>query len=212
MKPGAGTKAAPTAAPAATAPAADSPADRPPAAAPAPTGKRPDDDDPSPRVELKTSLGTIVLELDRARAPITVENFLHHVAAGYYEGTIFHRVIPTFMAQGGGYTQARKRKAPLRDPIRNESEGGLTNARGTIAMARSGDPDSATSQFFLNVVDNAYRLDFPKASGHGYAVFGKVVEGMDVVDRIRDSTIVDQGGAFKDCPEQDIVIESARRL
>jgi cyclophilin family peptidyl-prolyl cis-trans isomerase len=180
---------------------------------PAPSAKQPDDEDPSPRVEMKTSLGTIVLELDRKRAPITVENFLRYAAAGFYEGTVFHRVMPTFMIQGGGYTAAHKRKKSIGDPIKNESEGGLTNARGTIAMARPGEPDSATCQFFINVVDNGYRCDYPNAKGgHGYAVFGKVVEGMDVVDKIRHSKILDQGGAFVNCPEQDIVIESVRRL
>jgi len=174
--------------------------------------KRPDDDDPTPRVEMKTSMGVIVLELDRRRAPITVENFLHYVEAKYYDGTLFHRVMPTFMIQGGGYTQEKKRKKPIRDPIRNESPDGVTNARGTIAMARTGDPDSATAQFFINVVDNGYRLDFPNSRGHGYAVFGKVTRGMDVVDKIRDTETAPQGVALKNCPVKDVVIESVRRL
>jgi cyclophilin family peptidyl-prolyl cis-trans isomerase len=137
-----------------------------------------------PQVELKTSLGSIVLELDREKAPQTVDNFLQYVKEGHYNGTIFHRVIPGFMVQGGGFTPDLKQK-PTRAPIRNEAGNGLRNATGTIAMARTAEPHSASSQFFINVSDNA-ALDFsaPTQSGHGYAVFGKVIKGMDVVNRI----------------------------
>ena len=137
-----------------------------------------------PQVELRTSLGTIVLELDREKAPQTVDNFLQYVKEGHYNGTIFHRVIPGFMVQGGGFTADLQQK-PTRAPIRNEAGNGLRNVTGTIAMARTAEPHSASSQFFINVSDNA-ALDFREATqtGYGYAVFGKVVKGMDVVSRI----------------------------
>jgi len=182
-----------------------------PAPKPAKKTKRPDDDDPTPRVEMKTSMGLIVLELDRRRAPIAVENFLHYVEAKYYDRTLFHRVIKTFMIQGGRYTPEKKKKKPFRDPIRNESADGLTNARGTIAMARFSDPDSATAQFFINVVDNGSRLDYPNMNGHGYTVFGRVTEGMDVVDKIRDVKTARLSERLKYCPVEDVVIESVRR-
>jgi len=192
-------------------PAAPKPAPK-PAKAPPKIKKRPDDDEARPRVEMKTSMGVIVLELDRRRAPITVENFLRYVEAKFYDGTLFHRVRPAFMIQGGGYTPEKKRKKGKRDPIRNESADGLTNARGTIAMARAGDPDSATSQFFINVVNNGGALDYPNADGHGYAVFGKVTKGMDVVDKIRNVKTEKLSERLKDCPVKDVVIESVRRL
>jgi cyclophilin family peptidyl-prolyl cis-trans isomerase len=137
-----------------------------------------------PQVELKTSLGSIVLELDRDKAPQTVDNFLQYVKDGHYNGTIFHRVIPGFMVQGGGFT-ADMREKPTRGQIKNEAGNGLRNATGTVAMARTPDPHSASAQFFINVSDNA-ALDFrePTQNGYGYAVFGKVVKGMDVVNRI----------------------------
>jgi peptidyl-prolyl cis-trans isomerase A (cyclophilin A) len=138
------------------------------------------------KVKLATSAGDIVIELDAAKAPKTVENFLGYVKAGHYDGTIFHRVIPTFMIQGGGMTADMKEKS-TRAPIPLESRNGLSNLRGNVAMARTGDPNSATAQFFINVQDNA-RLDAANArDGNGYAVFGKVVSGMDVVDKIRDT-------------------------
>ena len=137
------------------------------------------------RVKLQTSAGDVVLELQRDHAPQTVDNFLSYVRFRHYDGTIFHRVIPGFMIQGGGM-DARMQEKPTQKPIALEARSGLTNVRGSVAMARTGDPNSATSQFFINVVDNA-SLDAANArDGHGYAVFGKVVEGMDVVDKIRE--------------------------
>jgi peptidyl-prolyl cis-trans isomerase A (cyclophilin A) len=136
------------------------------------------------KVRLATSAGDIVLELDAEKAPKTVANFVMYVKAGHYDGTVFHRVIETFMIQGGGY-KADLSERPTKPPIPLESRNGLSNVRGTVAMARTGDPNSATAQFFVNVVDNLF-LDQPNArDGNGYAVFGKVVEGMDVVDKIR---------------------------
>jgi len=138
----------------------------------------------APRVKLETSLGDIVLELNRDKAPLTVDNFLGYVKKGHYDGTAFHRVIENFMIQGGGFavTDGDYVQKPSGDPIKNESDNGLKNLRGSIAMARTSAPDSATAQFFINVKDNA-NLDYPSMGG--YAVFGKVVEGMDVVDKIR---------------------------
>jgi peptidyl-prolyl cis-trans isomerase A (cyclophilin A) len=163
--------------------------------------------DPTPRVILVTSLGDITLELDAERAPKSVANFLGYVKAGHYEGTVFHRVIDGFMVQGGGFTADMKQK-PTKAPIPLESQNGLKNLRGTIAMARTSDPNSATSQFFINVVDNP-RLDFPSFDGHGYAVFGKVVAGMDVVDKIR-AVPTTSVGPHQNVPAQPVVIRSAR--
>jgi peptidyl-prolyl cis-trans isomerase A (cyclophilin A) len=139
-----------------------------------------------PKVRLETSAGVIVLELDRAKAPVTVENFLSYVAKGHYNGTVFHRVIDGFMIQGGGFalTGGNLEQKPTGKPIFSEARNGLKNLRGTIAMARTADPDSATAQFFINVSDNA-ALDFP--SNGGYTVFGKVVSGMETVDAIRQA-------------------------
>lgn len=163
----------------------------------------------APRVLLSTSEGDITIELDAMRAPKTVENFLAYVRAGHYEGTIFHRVIGNFMIQGGGFTADLKQK-PTRAPIAIESRNGLKNERGAIAMARTSDPNSATSQFFINVVDNA-RLDYPSFDGHGYTAFGKVVAGMDIVDRIRD-TPTTANGPHQNLPVQPIVIRKAQIL
>lgn len=162
----------------------------------------------SPRVRLETSMGNIVLELDDERAPATVENFLAYVNDGFYDGTIFHRVIDGFMIQGGGYNADFLRKA-TREPIRNEADNGLKNARGTISMARTRDPHSATAQFFINVSDNT-ALDYtaPNARSWGYAVFGHVVEGMDVVDKIRSQPTGVQG-RFRDVPTETITITRA---
>ena len=135
-------------------------------------------------VDLETSQGTIRLELDEEKAPVTVKNFITNVENGHYDGTVFHRVIDNFMIQGGGMTADLKEK-PTRAPIGLESRTGLTNQRGTVAMARTNDPNSATAQFFINVKDNAF-LNQPQAKdGNGYAVFGKVISGMDVVDKIK---------------------------
>ncbi len=137
----------------------------------------------APKVRLQTSMGDIVVELSPDKAPATVANFLQYARDGHYDGTIFHRVIGNFMIQGGGFGADMQQKR-TRDPIALEARNGLRNDRGTIAMARTGNPNSATSQFFINVVDNA-GLNAPSPDGHGYAVFGRVVQGMDVVDKIR---------------------------
>ncbi|MCU0951811.1 MAG: peptidylprolyl isomerase [Burkholderiaceae bacterium] len=168
---------------------------------------QPKADDAAPRVLLSTSEGDITLELDAARAPRSVANFLQYVRAGHYDGTVFHRVIENFMIQGGGFTPDMKQK-PTRAPIPIESQNGLKNERGSVAMARTSDPNSATSQFFINVVDNG-RLDFPSFDGHGYAVFGKVVSGMDVVDRIRKLPTT-SSGPHQNVPAQPVLIRSAR--
>ena len=162
-----------------------------------------------PRVRLVTTLGDIVLELNQAKAPKSVDNFLTYVNNGFYNGTIFHRVIDGFMVQGGGFTQDLQKKT-VRAPIDNEANNGLKNLNGTVAMARTNDPHSATAQFFINVTDNGF-LDHrsPSPRGWGYAVFGKVVEGMEVVDAIR-RTATGSGGPFrKDVPRTPIVIQSA---
>lgn len=168
---------------------------------------------PPPRVALETNMGRIVLELYPDKAPKTVENFLQYVRDGHYNGTIFHRVIDGFMIQGGGFTADLQLK-PVRAPIENEARNGLSNLRGTVAMARTGEPHSAQAQFFINVVDNP-RLDFVSdQSGFtwGYAVFGKVVEGMDVVDRIRAVETGAQGPLARDVPLKPVVIERAEIL
>lgn len=136
------------------------------------------------KVKLSTSAGDITVELDREKAPKTVDNFLQYVRAGHYDGTVFHRVIDNFMIQGGGYKADLSEKA-TRAPIALESKNGLSNVRGTLAMARTGVPDSATAQFFININDNLFLDQANSRDGHGYAVFGKVVSGMDVVDKIR---------------------------
>jgi peptidyl-prolyl cis-trans isomerase A (cyclophilin A) len=161
----------------------------------------------APRVALETTLGRIVIELAPKEAPKTVDNFLTYVKAGHYDGTVFHRVIPTFMIQGGGFS-ADMTERPTRAPIPLESRNGLKNDRGAVAMARRGDPNSATAQFFINVVDNP-RLDYPSFDGNGYAVFGKVVEGMDVVDKIKDVPTGSRGG-HQNVPEAPVTIKSAR--
>ena len=159
------------------------------------------------KVRLVTSAGDIVVELDAAKAPKTVDNFVQYVKAGHYDGTIFHRVIPGFMVQGGGMTPDLREK-PTRPPIVLESRNGLSNVRGSIAMARTNVPNSATSQFFINVVDNA-RLDQPNArDGEGYAVFGKVISGMEVVDKIRAVVTGDQG-EHQNVPKEPILIKKA---
>ncbi len=163
------------------------------------------------KVVLDTSKGQIVLELFADKAPVTVSNFLDYVDAKFYDGTIFHRVIPDFMIQGGGFTPAMKQK-PTKDPIKNEADNGLENQRGTIAMARTGDPHSATGQFFINSVNNDF-LNFKSKTpqGWGYAVFGKVVAGIEVVDAISAVKTKTQG-MYQDVPAEPVVINSARRL
>ena len=168
-----------------------------------------------PQVDLKTSAGTIRLELYPAKAPKTVENFLQYVKSGHYNGTVFHRVIPNFMIQGGGFEQSYRQK-PVRAPIRNEAQGavkaGLKNDVGTIAMARTSDPDSATAQFFINVNDNAFlNWGDSRSDGHGYAVFGKVVSGMDAVDAIAGVPTGRKAG-MSDVPTQTVSITSAKQV
>ena len=162
----------------------------------------------APQVELKTSLGTIVLELYPDRAPETVKNFQQYVQSGFYNGMVFHRVIPGFMIQAGGFT-ADFRNKPTREPIRNEATKGLKNAVGTIAMARTSDPHSATAQFFINVVDNPF-LDY-REGNYGYAVFGKVVSGMDVVQKIAAVPTAARP-PHQNVPVKPVVIESARMV
>jgi len=166
----------------------------------------------NPKVSMQTSQGTIVLELDAEKAPKSVENFLAYVDDGYYDGTIFHRVIEGFMVQGGGFTQDMKKKA-TRDPIENEADNGLKNERGTIAMARTSAPHSATAQFFINHKDNAF-LDHKSKDrrGWGYAVFGKVTDGMDVVDTIATIPTGAKGPFPKDVPQTTVVIEKVSRI
>ncbi len=157
------------------------------------------------KVTIETSKGVIVAELDQEKAPVTVENFLTYVKEGHYDGTIFHRVISDFMIQGGGFTTGMKDKGN-RDPIINEADNGLKNLKGTLAMARTNQVNSATSQFFINLVNNGF-LDFrdKSAQGYGYAVFGKVIEGMDVVDAI-GGVETDSAGGFSDVPVESVVM------
>ena len=156
-------------------------------------------------VVIETSQGRIKLELDGDKAPITVANFLSYVDDQFYDNTVFHRVMPDFMIQGGGFEPGLRQKR-TKAPIRNEAPNGLSNVRGSIAMARTSDPNSATAQFFINVVDNAGHLD-----GARYCVFGNVVEGLDVVDQIK-SARTGRRGAHENVPVEDVVITSARRL
>jgi peptidyl-prolyl cis-trans isomerase A (cyclophilin A) len=159
-----------------------------------------------PQVALKTTMGEIVLELDQEKAPVTVANFLQYVKSGFYKGTIFHRVIDGFMIQGGGMdAQLKGRKT--RPPIKNESNNGLSNAAYTVAMAREDNPDSATSQFFINVADN-FGLDAANRMDAGYTVFGKVVKGQEVVDKIK-GVLVDDVRGMQNVPVTPVVIQSA---
>ena len=159
-------------------------------------------------VKLHTNFGTIVLELDAAKAPETVKNFLAYVEAGHYDNTVFHRVIDGFMIQGGGFEPGMQQK-PTNAPIQNEAANGLKNDRYPVAMARTGDPHSATAQFFINVKDNAFlNHTAPSGQGWGYCVFGKVVEGMDVVDKIK-GVKTGPKGFHQDVPADDVVIQKA---
>jgi peptidyl-prolyl cis-trans isomerase A (cyclophilin A) len=159
-----------------------------------------------PKVRLATSAGDIVLELDRAKAPKTVDNFVQYVSAGHYDGTVFHRVIPDFMIQGGGMSADLKEK-PTRAPIALETRGGLPNERGTVAMARTADPDSATAQFFINLKRNAF-LDGGGDGRSGYAVFGRVVSGMETVDRIAQVATGGRG-MHQNVPLQPVTLNKA---
>ena len=158
-------------------------------------------------VKLETSMGNIVIELNEQAAPVTVKNFLRYVEAGFYDGLIFHRVIPGFMIQGGGFTKQMAKKE-TRDPIINEARNGLSNKQGTIAMARSSNPDSATAQFFINHRDNDF-LNYVDDKSAGYAVFGKVTEGMDVVDAIASVETTTKNG-MDDVPVEPVTIQSAK--
>ena len=168
----------------------------------------------SPKVEFNTTMGNFVVELDDVKAPKTTANFLNYVKSGFYNGTIFHRVIDGFMIQGGGFTADLNQK-PTNAPVVSEAQNGLKNNRYTIAMARTSDPDSATSQFFINVNDNA-ALDFPNAMGNGYTVFGKVISGTQTIDAIRKiPTMVAPAprmGRMADVPSKTVTIESATIL
>lgn len=164
------------------------------------------------QVMLDTSMGPITLELYPDKAPQTVENFLHYVDAGFFNGLLFHRVIPKFMIQGGGFEPGMKQKKHDRPPVRNEADNGLQNERGTVAMARTGDPHSASSQFFINLVDNSFLNHSGKQNGQawGYAVFGRVIEGMETVDAIA-GVATGKVGPFADVPLADVTINAARR-
>jgi peptidyl-prolyl cis-trans isomerase B (cyclophilin B) len=165
----------------------------------------------NPRVLLNTSLGDVTLELDGVNAPLSAANFVDYVTSGHFDGTIFHRVIPGFMVQGGGFTTDMVQK-PTKDPIANEAANGCKNYRGTLAMARTSDPDSASSQFFINVADNAFLDHTAKTpQGWGYAVFGKVVDGLDVVDQIV-KVPTGQNGSHSDVPRQPVSIDKASVL
>ncbi|MBW2459719.1 MAG: peptidyl-prolyl cis-trans isomerase [Deltaproteobacteria bacterium] len=166
---------------------------------------------PNPIVEVQTTLGNIKIELDQDKAPASVENFLAYLDSGHYAGTIFHRVIRGFMAQGGGYDGSYEKK-PTRPTVQNEADNGLKNLRGTVAMARTSEPHSATAQFFFNLADNGF-LDHREktADGWGYTVFGKVVEGMDMVDQMATVPTGAKGPFRKDAPQQEIVINLVNR-
>lgn len=164
--------------------------------------------EPSTKVKLTTSLGEIIIQLNTEKAPISSANFLTYVNEGFYNGTIFHRIIPGFMAQGGGFDTSFAQKA-VHAPIKNEADNGLANNRGTLAMARTPDPNSATAQFFINYKDNAFlNYTSPTANGWGYAVFAEVIEGMDVVDAMAKQPTGNRGG-HQDVPKTDIVVEKA---
>jgi len=159
-------------------------------------------------IRFETTLGTFTVELDAGSAPVSSENFLRYVDDGHFDGTVFHRVIPGFMIQGGGF-QADMTQKPTRKPIKNEADNGLRNRRGSIAMARTNDIASATAQFFVNLVDNAF-LDH-RPGNHGYAVFGRVVDGMDVIDRIAAVKTKRRHG-HDDVPVEAVVVTAARRV
>jgi peptidyl-prolyl cis-trans isomerase A (cyclophilin A) len=165
----------------------------------------------NPVVVLDTSMGPISIELDQTRAPVSVDNFLKYVDSGFFNGLVFHRVMPGFMIQGGGLDEnLRDKNEGLRPPIKNEASNGLTNQRGTIAMARTSDPNSATSQFFINLVDNTNKLGPGDVDPFGYAVFGRVIAGMDVVDKIAQVPTAKRG-PHGDVPLKPVYIKSAKR-
>lgn len=165
-----------------------------------------------PKVKMQTNYGTIVLQLNSEKAPKTVENFLNYVNTGFYNGTVFHRVIDNFMIQGGGLEPGMQEKTTRSPPIPNEANNGLSNKIGTIAMARTAAPHSATAQFFINVADNNFlNHTAPTPQGWGYCVFGEVVEGMDVVNKIKTVAITHHG-IHKDVPKTDVILEIAEQI
>jgi peptidyl-prolyl cis-trans isomerase A (cyclophilin A)/peptidyl-prolyl cis-trans isomerase B (cyclophilin B) len=166
----------------------------------------------NPKVEIRTSLGNLVVELYSDKAPKTVDNFLRYVKDGHYRNTVFHRVIPGFMVQGGGFDKSLAQK-PTRQPVGNEAANGLRNDIGTIAMARTSDPNSATAQFFINVANNTFlNHTSPTPRGYGYTVFGKVINGMDVVEKIAAVPTAARGPFPGDVPRTDVVIEEIRLI
>jgi cyclophilin family peptidyl-prolyl cis-trans isomerase len=178
--------------------------------------------DKNPVVEMDTSMGKVKIELFQEQAPITVKNFLSYVDDKFYDGLTFHRIMPDFMIQGGGFgpglkdaktpEEMKKLEKKTKDPIKNEASNGVSNVRGTIAMARTDDPNSATAQFFINVKDNGKGLDYRKDVNDGYCVFGKVIEGMDVVDKIKGVETKVLFPKVKDVPVEDVMIKSIRRV
>ncbi len=163
----------------------------------------------NPQVELKTNMGVIVLELYPERTPATVKNFIQYVKDGHYNGTVFHRVIPKFMIQGGGFSPDFKQR-PVGKPIRNEAADGIKNTVGTVAMARTSEPHSATAQFFINIADNDFlNFRYPTREGYGYCAFGRVIKGMNVVQRIASVATGPGPAPHRDVPRQPIVIEQA---
>lgn len=165
---------------------------------------------PAPQVQATTSLGTVVFELDQAKAPISVNNFLKYVSDGFYTGTIFHRVIPNFVVQAGGFTSGLTRMTPTYSPVTLESNNGLNNMTGTLAMARTSDPNSASSQFYVNLADNT-SLDYASSASPGYAVFGKVTSGMDVINAIAAIPTGTSNG-MTDVPTPEVTITSMKRI
>ncbi|MBW7859740.1 MAG: peptidyl-prolyl cis-trans isomerase [Rhodocyclaceae bacterium] len=163
----------------------------------------------NPKVEVRTSHGVIILELNEKEAPISVDNFLKYVTTGYYDGTIFHRVIDGFMVQGGGF-DAEMRQKPTLAPIQNEAKNGLRNVQGSIAMARTSNPHSASAQFFINLVDNR-ALDYPSRDGWGYAVFGRVISGFEVVQAI-GKVATGSVGPYQNVPSKPVIVESMRLI
>ncbi len=182
-----------------------------PGEAPKKDSKHPAPEGPNPVVVMETSMGTVKIELFQDKAPITVANFLRYVDDKHYGGTIFHRVMSDFMIQGGGFEPGMRPKGSKYPRIKNEASNGLANARGTVAMARTNDPDSATDQFFINVADNSRKLGPGDVDPYGYAVFGKVIEGMDVVDKIRRVPVRDIPPGHQAVPFKDVMIKSIRR-
>lgn len=167
--------------------------------------------DTQSKVKFTTSLGEIIIQLNSEKAPVSAENFMTYVKEGFYDGTIFHRVIPGFMAQGGGFDTDFNQKE-VHATIKNEADNGLKNERGTLAMARTSDPDSATAQFFINYKDNSFlNHSSPTPSGWGYAVFAEVVEGMDIVDAMADAATGNRGG-HQDVPKEDIIVIKAEMI